>query len=311
MKYTEIKIKTTTLGSEILGDVLQELTGEGVSVYDKKDLLDDTWDYKDDAVEKDFDREVILNGYVLSDRKDEVLPVLYERIREIKSLGMDIGSSEITLSEKESDTWRDVWKRYFKPIVLGNIVVCPEWIDYKNEENRIVLRIDPGFAFGTGEHETTSMVLKLMQTVEIRGKSVADIGCGSGILGIAAHLFGAKDVLLVDLDPQAVEASVANARLNGCEKDVKIVNADLLSAAEGSYDVVLANLTADILVHLADDITRCVREGTVLILSGILDTRLEETEKLYNGLGFMTEEITSDGEWMAIVMKKSRSEGSI
>lgn len=115
MKYTEIKIKTTTLGSEILGDVLQELTGEGVSVYDKKDLLDDTWDYKDDAVEKDFDREVILNGYVLSDRKDEVLPVLYERIREIKSLGMDIGSSEITLSEKESDTWRDVWKGTSNP----------------------------------------------------------------------------------------------------------------------------------------------------------------------------------------------------
>lgn len=304
MKYVEIKIKTNTFGSELLAEVLEELTGEGVSIYDKKDLKEETWDYKDDSVEADFDEEVILNGYVKAEEKDKVLPSLYEKIKEIRSLGMDIGSAEMSFSEKESDNWRDVWKKYFKPIDLGKIVICPEWINYENSQNKTVVRIDPGFAFGTGEHETTSMVLELMETLDFSEQSVIDVGCGSGILGITARLLGAEKVLLVDMDSQAVEASFMNAKLNGCEKDVEIVCADLVSATNGVYDVVLANLTADILALLAKDITRVVRKGTTVILSGILDVKLDKVLSLYESLGFETKETRSKGEWRAVLMVK-------
>ncbi len=304
MKYVEIKIKTNTFGSELLAEVLEELTGEGVSIYDKKDLKEETWDYKDDSVEADFDEEVILNGYVKAEEKDKVLPSLYEKIKEIRSLGMDIGSAEMSFSEKESDNWRDVWKKYFKPIDLGKIVICPEWINYENSQNKTVVRIDPGFAFGTGEHETTSMVLELMETLDFSEQSVIDVGCGSGILGITARLLGAEKVLLVDMDSQAVEASFMNAKLNGCEKDVEIVCADLVSATNGVYDVVLANLTADILALLAKDINRVVRKGTTVILSGILDVKLDEVLSLYESLGFETKETRSKGEWRAVLMVK-------
>ncbi len=304
MKYVEIKIKTNTFGSELLAEVLEELTGEGVSIYDKKDLKEETWDYKDDSVEADFDEEVILNGYVKAEEKDKVLPSLYEKIKEIRSLGMDIGSAEMSFSEKESDNWRDVWKKYFKPIDLGKIVICPEWINYENSQNKTVVRIDPGFAFGTGEHETTSMVLELMETLDFSEQSVIDVGCGSGILGITARLLGAEKVLLVDMDSQAVEASFMNAKLNGCEKDVEIVCADLVSATNGVYDVVLANLTADILALLAKDINRVVRKGTTVILSGILDVKLDKVLSLYESLGFETKETRSKGEWRAVLMVK-------
>jgi len=305
MKYTEIKIKTTTIGSEILADFLEEITGEGVSIYDKSDLDNiSTWDYKEDTLESSFDEEVILNGYVLKENEENVLSLLGEKLGELQALGLDMGSMEITLADSESDKWRDVWKTHFKPIDLGRIVICPEWIDYENTEGKIVVKIDPGLAFGTGEHETTSMVLSLMQNEVFEGKKVIDVGCGSGILGIAARLCGADDVTLIDMDPQAVEASIMNARLNGCEKELNILEGDLLSVTDGKYDVVLANLTADILEILAKDINRCIKDGTVLIMSGILNTKLEGIKAVYTALGFETVSENTKGEWSALLMVK-------
>lgn len=301
MKIIEICVKTTTEGSEIVADILMELTNEGVSIYDKNDLNNPTWDYVEEGVNLAFEEEVLVKGYVLKDEAEKVISELKIKFESFKDCGINFGSLDILLTETDNDKWRDVWKKYFQPIKIGDVVICPQWIDYKIEGVEKVIKIDPGLAFGTGEHETTSMVIALMQKESLIGKNVADVGCGSGILALAAKKLGATEVVLTDLDSQAIDAAKNNFSLNGLTAD--IFQADLLDTDKGPFDVIMANLTADILERLAVSLKTKLKADGKIIISGILDDRLPRVLEVYTCIGFETTEITEKGEWRAVAMK--------
>lgn len=207
MKYLEIGIKTKSETSELVADLLTELTGEGVCIYDKNDLSVPTWDYAEETAFNAYGEEVTVKGYAAQDKAGEVMERLKERIEEFRRMEADFGSLEVAVEITDDGIWRDVWKEHFHAAGIGRVVICPEWEDYEAGEGEVKVIIDPGLAFGTGEHETTSMVIELMQEEDMAGKCAADVGCGSGILTVTALKLGAEKVVATDIDEQAVEAA--------------------------------------------------------------------------------------------------------
>lgn len=301
MKYLEIGIKTKSETSELVADLLTELTGEGVCIYDKNDLSVPTWDYAEETAFNAYGEEVTVKGYAAQDKAGEVMERLKERIEEFRRMEADFGSLEVAVEITDDGTWRDVWKEYFHAAGIGRVVICPEWEDYEAGEGEVKVIIDPGLAFGTGEHETTSMVIELMQEEDMAGKCAADVGCGSGILTVTALKLGAEKVVATDIDEQAVEAAEKNCSLNGVKAE--ILHTDLLPDERGDYDIILANLTADILIRLSESIGKKVRSSGKVILSGILDVKLSEVVGRYESIGFITEKVRKKGEWRAVVMR--------
>ena len=301
MKYLEIGIKTKSETCELVADLLTELTGEGVCIYDKNDLSVPTWDYAEETAFNAYGEEVTVKGYAAQDKAGEVMERLKERIEEFRRMEADFGSLEVAVEITDDGIWRDVWKEYFHAAGIGRVVICPEWEDYEAGEGEVKVIIDPGLAFGTGEHETTSMVIELMQEEDMAGKCAADVGCGSGILTVTALKLGAEKVVATDIDEQAVEAAEKNCSLNGVKAE--ILHTDLLPDERGDYDIILANLTADILIRLSESIGKKVRSSGKVILSGILDVKLSEVVGRYESIGFITEKVRKKGEWRAVVMR--------
>lgn len=189
-------------------------------------------------------------------------------------------------------------EKYYKPIVTPNVTVVPSWIKYTPKEHETVMRLDPGMAFGTGEHATTRMCLELM---DAKGKRVIDVGCGSGILGIAAALTGATEVYMCDIDSQAVEFARRNAEFNGVSCVTE--QADLLKG-DRAADLIFANITADVLMRLADGIGRHLAPGGEIILSGIIAERLEEVERKYTECGYAVITRAANGDWRAMKLRR-------
>lgn len=198
------------------------------------------------------------------------------------------------------DAWRDGWKRFFKPVRLGErLVVRPSWETVETKPGDVVLTLDPGRAFGSGTHETTRLVLRELDKRVRGGEAVLDVGTGSGILSIAALLLGASRAAAIDVDPDAVATTQENAVLNGVEARIA-ASIDPVAAIVGAYDLVLANIQADVLIRLADDLSARVTEGGVLILSGILAGQDDEVAAAFPN--FRELDRTRDGEWVAIVL---------
>ncbi|MDE6302996.1 MAG: 50S ribosomal protein L11 methyltransferase, partial [Clostridia bacterium] len=209
-----------------------------------------------------------------------------------------IAYGELIEDEIDAADYENEWKKYYKPIPTRNITVVPTWIKYQAGENERVMRLDPGMAFGTGSHATTRMCLDLL---DVEGKDVIDVGCGSGILGIASKICGAKSVYMCDIDNQAVEFSRKNAELNGVEAEIEC--ADLI-AGERTADFIIANITADILMRLAGDIGKHLRGDGEIVLSGIIDSRLDEVIKCYNNAGYAIVEQCAMDDWRALKLKR-------
>ena len=216
---------------------------------------------------------------------------------------LNFGSLEDTKREVDGDDWIDVWKKHFRPIHLGRIVVVPEWIDYEKQENEEVVLLDSNMAFGTGEHETTSMCVELMQEYITDNSECIDVGCGSGILGISAIKLGAKKAYLTDIDEVAVASSLHNAKLNGVDGKTVVAHSNLLEDADVQGDIMLANITGEILVMLAPSIPKNLKKSGVLILSGIIESRLEMVKNAYKAVGLELVKERKKGEWYALVWK--------
>lgn len=299
MKYSEITVFTKSETAEVVAYFLQEVCMDGVSIYDKNDLYQNSsWDYKDDNVEKDFCEEVKVKGYCNQEDTLSVLDFLRQNFRNLQ----DAGSLKMVVNQVDGDSWVEKWKETFRPIETEKLVICPEWQSVTTQKT--VLLLDTGVAFGTGQHETTSMCLSIAEGLNLVGKRVLDVGCGSGILGLSALLLGAKTAELVDIDSQATDAAKHNAQINGLSEAVCIKTGNLTEQTAGTFDVVFANLTADILALLYKDIEKVVHKGTLVVLSGILDVKLEEVLALY-GAKFEILQTTSKGEWRAVLLKST------
>ena len=301
MNWYEITVKTNHEGADVIADAFFSIgCVGGVKIIDKNDVLDiiahnKMWDYIDEELLKES-TEVSVSGYVSFDEKSKKLAELEERLLELRSFGVFYG--EILTTEINDESWHETWKKYYHPIEAGRYVIVPKWIKY-DDSDKIKVLMDPGMAFGTGEHESTKMCLTLMSECDFSGKSVIDVGTGSGILGIAAVKSGAGSCYMCDIDSIAVKAAEENAELNGVADRVEIELADLLQK-KVKGEIVLANLTADILIRLSADLNDHIEKGGVLICSGIIHARKQDVIDAYTKAGFTLDRSVALGEWNAL-----------
>lgn len=313
MKYIELTIHTTTEASEIISDIMWAYTDYGVTICDRADIIalqtakeSTFWDYMDDELTADKPSDVLVKCYVAEDVAGEVLPSIMQDIFDAKERSegcIPFGTLEDTKRTVDGDDWIDVWKKHFRPIHLGSIVVVPEWIEYTPVAGEKVVLLDSNMAFGTGEHETTSMCVELMQEYVTPQSVCIDVGCGSGILGISAIKLGAAKAYLTDIDPIAVESALHNSELNGVADKTVVAHSNLLDDTAVQGDVMMANITGEVLKLLAPSIPKNLKENGVLILSGIIESRLEMVKAAYEAVGMEVVFERRKGEWFALVLR--------
>ena len=311
MKFTELTIHTTAEGSELIADVLWHYTNYGVAISDVNDIIalqrDKSmyWDYMDDSLKVGGD--VLVKAFIPLDSTQKLIPKIRTDIEECKARGgifIKFGTLEMTQRIVEGDDWIEIWRKHFRPIHIGErIVVCPEWIEYEPQKGERVVKLDSNMAFGTGEHETTAMCLKLLQHYLTPESVCIDVGCGSGILGISAIKLGARKAYLTDIDEIAVKSATHNAKINGVDDKIKVVRADLLSDADIKGDIVLANITGEILVRLATTIRNYLNYTGIVILSGIIESRLEMVINAFKAQGLKLQKKIREGEWYALAFE--------
>ena len=232
---------------------------------------------------------------------EEALAFLKERYCSEK-ITFEINTASIRMEE-----WANNWKKYFKPLKTGEkLVICPTWETLDEPTQRKILRIDPGMAFGTGGHNTTRLCLETMEKYIDNSSEVLDIGCGSGILSIAALLLGAKRTVGVDIDALAVKTAKENGALNGfCEPTYSILQGNLTEKVQGVFSVVVANIVADVIIKFCEDVSAFIDKDGVFITSGIIDTREEDVKQAFARFGFEIIERHEDGGWICFVCKRT------
>ncbi len=312
MKFCELTIHTTSGGSELVADIMWRYTTYGVAISDVKDVIALQqnkamyWDYIDETLTQDR-TDVLVKAFIPVDETEKILPLIRGDLEELSQNCkgfVSLGTLESTRREVEGDDWLEIWKTHFRPLHIGEkIVVCPEWIKYEKQPHEEVVLLDSNMAFGTGEHETTAMCLKLLQQYLTAQSVCIDVGCGSGILGISAIKLGAKYAYLTDIDYVAVESAKHNSEINGVADKVTVAHSNLLDNAEIKGDIMLANITAEILCGLAPSIPKNLKTGGVLILSGIIESRLDMVIKAFCAQGLTLEKQIKEGEWIALSFK--------
>jgi ribosomal protein L11 methyltransferase len=308
MKFTEITIHTTSEGSELVCDVLWGYTNYGVAISDVKDVIalqrDKAmyWDYMDESLTVGGD--VLVKAFIPLEDTPKLIPQIRKDLEQLRENGgefISFGTFEMTKREVEGDDWLEIWRKHFRPLHIGDrIVVCPEWIEYTPKEGEEIVKLDSNMAFGTGEHETTAMCLKLLQQYLTPDSICIDVGCGSGILGISAVKLGAKFAYLTDIDDIAVKSANHNCQINGVADRVKVAHSDLLNDASITGDIMLANITAEILCRLAPSIPKNLKCGGILILSGIIESRLQMVLDAFTAQGLKPDKQLHEGEWFAL-----------
>lgn len=311
MKFTELTVHTTSEGSELVADIFWRYTNYGVAISDVKDVIALQqnkvmyWDYMDDSLTKDTG-EALVKAFVPVDECASTLPLIRRDFEELAQNCrgiISLGTMECTRREVEGDDWIEIWKTHFRPIHFGKIVVVPEWIEYCKEAGEEQVRLDSNMAFGTGEHETTAMCIELLQEYITENSVCIDVGCGSGILGISAIKLGAKFAYLTDIDYVAVESAKHNALINGVSQKVVVSHSNLLDDSNIKGDIMLANITAEILIGLAPSVPKNLKEGGRLILSGIIKSRLSAVIEAFSAQGLTLERTVERGEWLALSFK--------
>jgi ribosomal protein L11 methyltransferase len=215
--------------------------------------------------------------------------------------------AEISLDGMNEEDWAESWKQYYKPIPLGRVTIVPAWESYEAKADEVVIRMDPGMAFGTGTHETTRLVMRIMQDEIHGGERVLDVGTGSGILSICASKLGAKSCNAYDIDPVAVKVAKENAEADGCD-NITVGVSDLLRGVDtsgGKYDFCVANIVADIIIRMMPDISAYLTDGAPLILSGIISMRADEVRASVEENGFYVVREERENDWLAMMVKKN------
>ena len=321
MKYLEIGIETQRAGIELILTALMNLGITDAVVEDPADIDDllkkekgYEWDYIDDSVLELKNETPKVTVYLSDDADGHArAEAVCQAMRELKQQAdsgvfgeaVDVGSLKTEVRCEDDSEWKDNWKAYFKPAkVSKSIVVKPTWEPYEAKTGEKVIEIDPGMAFGTGTHETTSLCIRLLEDYLKPGEKVLDVGCGSGILSIAAALLGASEVLGVEIDPDAVAIAQENLALNHVEQIASAQYGDLTKGIGFKADVIVANLMADLVVMLSKDAAEHLLPDGRYISSGILTEKMPEVVDAMRALGFAIMEVKEDGMWCAIAAKK-------
>lgn len=311
MTWVEVQVKTKTEFEEIVSNIMYDLGVTGLAIEDPKDILEfdqseDDWDYIDpELFDLESDNIVIKAYFPEGEELEEKIRLVRENIETnpMKEHGESYG--QVTTVEIHEKDWEEAWKKYYKPIKIGeNMVIKPTWEEYETNQEEIIIELDPGMAFGTGTHETTVLCMKALEKFVKSGDMVYDIGTGSGILSIAAAKLGAKEVVAVDLDPVCVKVAKDNIKLNGVDSIVKVKKGDLLQVVTGKADLIVSNIIAEIIVNMCKSIDDYLIEGGIFIASGIITSKIEMVERAIEEKGFKILEINKMEDWASIISQK-------
>lgn len=311
MQWIEVNVAVTHEAVEAVADMLTSIGSKGVAIEDPQ-LINDlrnsgTWELCD-IPEQENTEVVTVSAYYADDEKlekrlaeiDEQLALIEERIGKYR-----FGNTRFRkVSEQD---WANEWKQYFHVTHVGkSLVIKPSWEKYAPKEGEHVIEIDPGMAFGTGTHHTTNMMMERLEKVITPDSTVFDVGTGSGILAIAAAMLGAKSVKAVDIDAVAVRVAKENVADNGLSDQIEVRKGDLLHGTEGKADVIIANIIADIVIMLLQDIPQKLNDDGVLLASGIIEERMPDVEAAAQAQGLYVDAVDHRGGWVVMQMKKKK-----
>ena len=304
--WTEVKIIVNADDVDKAGDIASMVVPYGIYIEDYRDLEQQAWEIAhinliDEELLKKDRTKALVHVYISPEENPlEAVAFLRERY---SAEGIE---SEIVLNECKNEDWENNWKQYFHPIPVGEkLLIRPLWEDEYEAGDRKVLNIEPGLAFGTGTHETTRLCLQTLEKHVTEGTTVLDIGCGSGILSIAALLLGAEKAVGVDIDALAVKTAIENGEVNGFkEPEYTILQGNLTDKVSGKFDIVVANIVADVIILFCKDVASFMKDDAVFITSGIIDTREQDVIDAFDKYGFEIEKRNTESGWVCFQCKK-------
>ena len=312
MDWIELIVHTNTAGSDDVSSVLMEAGASGTMIEDRADIPDPTkphgiWEIIDPKLLDSMPEDVLVHAWF---EPDEGFPRLLEKIRgELSLLPAEEGipgQPRVETRSVSDEAWKDVWKKYYKPFYAGkHLVIKPTWEDFTPQPDDKVIEIDPGMAFGSGTHETTSMCLSLLEETITGSESVIDVGTGSGILAIGAALFGAGEVLAVDIDPDAVRVAAENVKNNKVDGIVSVRQGNLLDHVDAVCDICVANIISDIIISFAAPLKEHIRPGGLFICSGIVSQRADEVRDALEKAPYEILRRVEKGEWTAFLCRRN------
>ena len=316
MKWNKFRLKTTTAAEDIVSSMLMDLGIEGVEIEDRIPLTqsDKEQMFVDILPEIEADDGTAYLSFYLEEDEDKE-KILADVKRELKEMSeyVDVGECLIEESQTEDVDWVNNWKQYFHQFYVDDILIIPSWEDVKPEdEDKMIIHIDPGTAFGTGMHETTQLCIRQIRKYVTETTRILDGGCGSGILGMLALKFGAAYSVGTDLDPCAIDATYENMEVNGIPRDrYEVMIGNIIDNKEiqdrvgyGCYDIVVANILADVLVQLTPVIVSQLKPGGIYITSGIIDNKEETVKEAVKEAGLTVLDVTYQGEWVCVTARK-------
>ncbi|OEF96370.1 50S ribosomal protein L11 methyltransferase [Desulfuribacillus alkaliarsenatis] len=308
--WSEIRIHTTNEAVEAVSNILHEAGAGGVVIEDSI-MLDTEWDTNfgemyELSVDDYPDEGVYVKAYL---PVDSSLPESIEQIKlaldKLMLYDIDYGPGTVEITEINEEDWATSWKKYYKPIsITERITITPTWEDYQQREDELVIELDPGMAFGTGTHPTTKLCIIELEKYVKEGDTVYDVGCGSGVLSIAAAKLGASNIQAFDIDTVAVSSAEINAKLNDVEEVINARQNNLLEGIEQPVDIIVANIIAEIIIRFAKDVPRLLKKDGFFIASGIIIQKEVEVIDALEAQGLTIVEKNYENDWMSIVAQK-------
>lgn len=307
-KWQEIEVRVGRASEELVSNLLIETGSQGVAISDTADYLEQENRFGEIFLDVEQSNQIVVTGYY-----PDTMDLAQVRASIEQGLAdLQLTDATISVQELAEEDWADNWKKYYEPTrITHDLTIVPSWTDYEAGTGEKVIRLDPGMAFGTGTHPTTKMSLFALSQVLRGGETVLDVGTGSGVLSIASSLMGAKAVYAYDLDDVAVRVAEENIALNQTVANIKVAPGDLLRGVEQEADVIVANILADILIHLTEDAYRLVKDEGYLIMSGIISDKWDMVKTSAETAGFFLETHMIQGEWNACVFKKTENRAGV
>lgn len=326
MEWIQSKIVVKRDAQEVVGGILIEANVGGYQVEDDLELYEflnskeKNWDYVDEDLENRSEQEisdyVTMTFYVSKNPAgNELLLLVQNGLNSLDSnvVGLDVDNLKVVTEYVDDEAWLNEWKKYYKPFRLGNsVIVKPVWEEYDKADTDVIFNIEPGHVFGTGLHQSTQLCVVMLEKYMKKGYEVLDLGCGSGILSIISLLLGASSAFAVDIDDNARAVAYDNAKLNGITEETYTVQTGNVMSDEmlienisvKKYDIVLANIVADVIINISELVSNVIKDGGIFITSGIIEERLDEVRNKIEEVGLTILEVEFKDGWCCIVASK-------
>ncbi len=309
MKWCEISIQTSHEAVELIAEIFRDLGASGVVIEDPE-LVNDyitsgKWDYTDIPIAKETE-VVVEKAYLpVNGELEGRIQTLRQEINALESRGVNTAPAVLTTAELQDEDWSDTWKQYFHTEKPGErVVIKPTWEEYEPKDDEVVIELDPGAAFGTGTHATTSMCIRQLEKLVKPGMTVFDVGTGSGILSIISAKLGAKNIQAVDYDDSVLKIVEENLEQNNVQDIISVAQSDLMQNVHGKAELVIANIIADIIIRLFDQLDEHLEKGGTLLTSGIIEDRIEDVLAAAEAHGYGVVERLENKGWACITFKR-------